>query len=139
MSSNKKVGNEDKKLKELNKAHRKSILDSICDIIETAKHERDNKKLPNGFVKNIVDKMSKDNPWLTRNVINHAYSDRTKSKNIRVPKCPPDQFSQMSPLSGEDIVTSGSNYTSSSGSEKYSSFSETQTSNESSDDSKRNS
>ena len=65
-------------IKALNKANRHRILTDICDLIDNEKSKRGKgkKKLPNGFVKQIVDSMSKDNPWLTRNVINHFNADR---------------------------------------------------------------
>ena len=81
------------------KKHAKyAVLKSICLEINEASKKNGNRK-PYGLVKKILGDMSKDYPWLNRNVINFSYE-----KYIRNKKC----FDPVG-ISGSSAVVSAKN------------------------------
>ena len=62
-----------------NKSRRKLLLNQICEELMYLESTSPNGKLPWGSVTNIVNQTKGDNPWVTRNVINFAYKNYTKT------------------------------------------------------------
>ena len=62
-----------KSLRADKKAYRDNVLDRLCKEMLYAAQTSKNGKVPYGFVNKLVVESAKEEPWINRNVINHAY------------------------------------------------------------------
>ena len=66
------------------KKHAKyAVLKSICVEVNEAAKKNGNRN-PYGLVKKMLEDMSKDYPWLNRNVINFSYEKYIRNKNALI-------------------------------------------------------
>ena len=70
-----------KLLRAQKKVYRDNIFDRICKEILYAAQTSKNGKVPYGCVNKIVVESKKEEPWINRNVINHAYKKFCQQKD----------------------------------------------------------